>query len=300
MLSNLALSSIRPQTIVAPSPRRKSPNRCLQVTQSKNILTVNNNRNSPPELPPADAGTQTIHKTFSKPMYVDDRDDETVSVLSDVDGLLLNTHFEYDENENSGPSCSFGSASLQQQYMGGNYFFRQNSFEPEIDYLDIIVSFPSEDQSYQECSPKENRDQSNALSRMSSRDSKKIEGRNSSDCDDLHRLIETLRKEKFALSQKCSKLETLIDKARMDHNCYKIQMTMAMGNMRVQMESERDDKAYLLEKCQQLTSELSKLRIGLDSKLEKISILEQELRNVSKPMKQQEEEKDILYFISHI
>ena len=104
-------------------------------------------------------------------------------------------------------------------------------------------------------------------------------------------MIETLKREKLALSQKCSKLETLVDKARTDHNCYKIQMTMAMGNMRVQMESERDDKAYLLQKCQQLTSELSELRSGFDSKQEKISLLEQKLLQISRPMQQQREEK---------
>ena len=191
-------------------------------------------------------------------MYIDERDDETISLLSDGDEFLL----EYDENDNSDPSCSFGGASLQQQYMGENYFFRQNGFEPEIDYLDIA------------------------------RDSSKIEVRNSSESDDLLHLIEALEKEKLALSQKCSKLETLVDKTRKDHNCYKIQMTMAMGNMRVQMESERDDKAYLLEKCQQLTSELSELRSGFDSKQEKIFLLEQKLRQTSRPMQQQQEEKD--------
>ena len=267
MLSNLAFSSIRPQMVDASSPRRRSLDSCLEAVGNKNILTVNNNLNSPPQFPPTDPGLPTVRKTFSKPLYVDERDDETVSLLSDGDGILLNTRLEYDENENSGPSCSFGSVSLHQQYMGGNYFFRQSSFEPENDYLDIIVSFPSEDQSGHECSQDEKFEQLDILKGQTSLNVEKIKPANNTDNEDLHHLIEILRKEKLALSQKCSKLETLVDEVRKDHNCYKAQMTMAMGNLRVQMESERDDKAYLLDKCQQLTSELSELRSGFDSKL---------------------------------
>ena len=249
------------------SPTRKSLDPCLEAVRSKNILTVSNNLNSPPQFMPTDPGTPIIQKTFSKPLYVDERDDETVSLLSEGNGLLLNTRFDYNENENSGPSCSFGSASLHQQYMGGNYFFRRNSFEPESDYLDIIVSFPSEEQSGHECSKDKKFEQSHFLKGPSSLDAEKVKPQNSTENEDLRHLIETLRKEKLDLFEKCSKLERLVEEVRNDHNCYKAQMTMAMGNLRVQMESERDDKAYLLDKCQQLTSELSELRSGFDSKL---------------------------------
>ena len=150
MLSNLDFSSIRPHMTDACFPRRKGSNLSLKVTNSKRILTVNNSRNSPAQLPPTNPGTLTIQKTFSKPMYVDERDDETISLLSDGDNFLLDTHFEYDENDNSGPSCSFGGASLQQQYMGENYFFRQNGFEPKIDYPDIAVSSPDSSKSRRE------------------------------------------------------------------------------------------------------------------------------------------------------
>ena len=275
MLSNLAFSSIRPRMVESPSPRRKSSDRIRQASESKNILTVSNtSRNSPPQLKHTDdPGAPIIHKTSSKPLYIDERDDETVSLLSEDNGLLLDTRFEYGENENSGPSCSFGSASLQQQqYMGGNYFFRQNNIATENDYLDIVVSFPSKDQADQD--PHSLRGLSSPVA------TNKIEVSNREN-EDLQQLVKALRQEKLALSQKCSELETMVNETRHDHNCYKVKMTMAMGSLRVQMESERDDKAYLMNKCQQLTTELSELRTDYDSKLGTISALENQLRRNS-------------------
>ena len=283
MLSNLAFSTVHSRMIESPSPGRKSPDRSLQTSQSKNILTVRNIQNSPPQVRHTDAGTSVIRKTSSKPLYVDERDDETISLLSDDDGLLLDTRFEYDENENenSGPACSFGSAS---QYMGGNYFFRQNSSAAENDYRDVVVSFPSEDQSDQHFQ-NDNKDPSHFLEGLPS---PKIEESNSKS-DDLQQLIEILKQEKFALSQKCSKLETLILETRHDHNCYKANMTMAMGSLRIQMESERDDKAYLLHKCQQLNKEFSALQTDYGAKLGIISVLQNQHGHSLRPMQEQKE-----------
>lgn len=224
-------------------------------------------------------------------MYVDERDeDDTISVLSDDEGLLLDTRFEYDENENSGPSCSFGSASLRQQYMGGNYFFRQNASATENDYRDVVISLPSEDQSDQQLCPIEKKQPFHSLP---SSDFYKIEAI-SNKSDNLQQQVETLKQEKLALYSKCSKLEALVAETRHDHNCYKAKMTMAMGSLRIQMESEREDKAYLMDKCQQLKKEFSELRIDFDAKLEIIAGLETQLRQALKPTRKQDEEDESL------
>merc|ERR1712032_202765 len=143
--------------------------------------------------------------------------------------------------------------------MGGNYFFRQNGSVTENDYRDVIVSFPSEDHADQQHYPNANNDHSHSLTGFLSPDASEIQA-SKGRSEDLQNLVETLRQEKFALSKKCSELETLVSETRHDHNCYKAKMTMAMGSLRIQMESERDDKAYLLDKCQQLKTEFTQLR----------------------------------------
>ena len=292
MLSNLAFSTLHPRVIDSPSPRRMSPDRSLQAcSQSKNILTVSSSPISPLQHRQAGAVIPNIRKTSSKPLYIDERDDDdTVSVLSDDEGLLLDTRFENDENENSGPSCSFGSTSQRQEYMGGNYFFRQNTSADENDYRDMVISFPSEDKSDEQHCPKENMEHLHSFPISSSPDVCKIEESNRKS-DDLQHQVETLNKEKISLSHKCSKLEELISETRHDHNCYKAKMTMAMGSLRIRMESEREDKAYLLDKCQQLKQGFSELRVDYDAKLERISVLENQLRRSLRPTHQQQGEE---------
>ena len=272
MLSNLAFSKVHHPNVESPSPEKKSPDKNLLASKSKNILTVSYCQNSPEQLQPMVGGTASIFKE-AKPLYIDERDDDdTVSVLSDGDGLLLDTNFSYNENENSGPSCTFGSENLrqEQQYIGGNYFFRQNTSAAENDCHDV-VSFPSEDQNDQHSMEETAKGCSSLLPKSSSPDRNNPE--------DLRRLVETLQQEKSALSQKCSELETVVLEAQHDHNCYKAKMTMAMGSLQIQMESERDDKSYLLDKCQHLKKELQALRTDYDSKLGIISVLENQLHN---------------------
>jgi hypothetical protein len=210
-------------------------------------------------------------------MYVNERDDEdTVSILSDDEGLALDTRFEYDENdnENSGPSCA--SLRQQQQYMGGNYFFRGNTIVAENDCHEV-VSFPTKEQTDRD--PSEMRiTESSSSSLPPSTSDANNSAEASIDSHKLRDLVEALKREKSALSQKCSELENLVSESRRDHNCYKVKMTMAMGSLRIQMESERDDKAYLLSKCGHLKKELVSLRTDYDSKLGVISVLENELR----------------------
>ena len=272
MLSNLAFSRSNHQIEEWSSFEKNNPDqRCLS-TKITSILTENQSRNNSPLQLQA-----TVEKTSTrkeqKPLYVNERDDDdTVSVLSD-EGLNLDTRFDYDENENSAPPCSFGSNSIRQQqhYIGGNYFFRQDSDVVETEYQDVI-SFPSGDQSeqYHKSDSKSELSFSCDLPRPSS----------NSSCPEVsvgegefRQLVLMLREEKSVLSQKCLELEKSISDARRDHNCYKAKMTMAMGSLRIQMESERDDKAYLLKKCQSLKEELSALKSNYDSKPDVISAL---------------------------
>jgi hypothetical protein len=239
-------------------------------------LTLSFSHNSPSQLWPT-VGKPRICKD-SKPFYVNERDDdETVSVLSDDEGLLLDTPFGYDDsvNENIGrPSCSFGSKSIrqqqpqqqqqQQQYMGGNYFFRQNTGVDENDCHDVIVSLPLKEQDgLHHSSNEETKDDSSSSSPpLSCPDAINTEASidENDDDEDLRHLVKTLRQERSALSQKCSELEGLVSGVRQVHNCYKAKMTMAMGRLRIQMESERDDNAYLQDKCHNLERELFALR----------------------------------------
>lgn len=271
MLSNLAFSKVHPWNAESPSPEKKSPCRHRRVhSNSNSILTLSYSHNSQLQLRPTVARARICKQ--AKPCYVNERDDEeTVSVLSDDEGLILDTRFEYDdnENENSGrPSCSYDSKSLRQQhqqhYMGGNYFFRESSGVAKNDCHDVVVSFPLKGQVDLHHYSNETKENSSSSSPpLSCPDAINTEASIDEDDDeDLRYLVETLRKEKSALSQKCLELEGLVSDVRQDHNCYKAKMTMVMGRLRIQMESERDDNAYLQDKCNNLEKELQALRTG--------------------------------------
>ena len=266
MLSNLAFSKVHPCNAESPSPETKNTGRHRRVhSKSNSILTLSFSHNSASQLWPT-VGKARICKD-SKPFYVNERDDEeTVSVLSDDEDLFLDTRFDYDDNENENscrPSCSFGSKSIRQQqqqqqhYMGGNYFFRQNTDVDENDCHDVIVSLPLKNQAgLRHSSNEETKDDSSSSSPPLSCPEASI----NEDDDDLRHLVKTLRQERSALSQKCSELEGLVSGVRQDHNCYKAKIIMAMGRLRIQMESERDDNAYLQDKCNNLERKLCALR----------------------------------------
>ena len=294
MLSNQALSSQNLRT-AGSSPSQKTgtqkkgsgtkthstadikspvvPNNLQQRPASKtnNILTVSYSENNPRQLRPELEIPRTSKDV--KPLYVSSRDDEdTVSVLSDGEAFILNTQIEYDENKNSGPSCTFASTILQQQqqqqYMGGNYFFRQNTNADENDSHDIV--------SYNPVDQCEKMDPSSASPLLSS-SSSNTNGTREASIDDLRNLVDALKGKNSALSQKCTDLENLVASTRRYHNCYKAKTTMDIGNLRIHMESEREDKKYLLDKCRHLEKELHVLRTDYNSKLGIVSVTQEEL-----------------------
>jgi len=243
----------------------------------RNILTVSCNLKSPLQLRPT-IGTAKILKEV-KPLYVSERDDDdTISLLSNGEGLILGTdkiEIEIEiEDENSSPSCSFAAPprtpQQQQQYMGGNYFFGQNTTSMDENDCKNIVSFPLDDQDDSPSFSKETKDRSSS-SPSSDRESH-TEDISSVDIgtnmnidigiDDHRSLVETLQYEKSTLSQRCSDLEGWVSE------CYKAKMTMTMWCLWNRMEPERDDKAYLLDKCHYLKEGLLALQTDYDSKLD--------------------------------
>mmetsp|Transcript_18202 Transcript_18202/g.41934 ORF Transcript_18202/g.41934 Transcript_18202/m.41934 type:complete len:180 (+) Transcript_18202:91-630(+) len=115
------------------------------------ILRVSNRQNSKLQLRPELEIPSTCKEVNL--MYDNHRDYEgTLSVLSDGDAFLIDSQVECNENKNSGPSFMFASMNIQQRqhYIGGNYFFRQNTNTAESDCRDAVLY-----NSFNQCKNKE-------------------------------------------------------------------------------------------------------------------------------------------------
>lgn len=97
--------------------------------------------------------------------------------------------------------------------------------------------------------------------------------------DEVDRKLEKLRTEREMLRTKCKELEDLIFDTRQENDLYKVRMTLTMGTLRSKLESLKEDKQCLEEKCSQLGHQLHSLRANHKSKLDLIASLERELRD---------------------
>jgi chromosome segregation ATPase len=95
---------------------------------------------------------------------------------------------------------------------------------------------------------------------------------------ELQELVDNLRKERDNLKDRCKELEDTIFDTRQENDLYKVKMTMAMGNLRSQVESLCEDKSCLEEKCSRLGQQLHSLRENFNTKLEVITSLENDLK----------------------
>jgi chromosome segregation ATPase len=95
---------------------------------------------------------------------------------------------------------------------------------------------------------------------------------------ELQELVDNLRKERDNLKKRCKELEDTIFDTRQENDLYKVKMTMAMGNLRSQMESLCEDKSCLEEKCSRLGQQLHSLRENYNTKLDAITSLENDLK----------------------
>ena len=96
---------------------------------------------------------------------------------------------------------------------------------------------------------------------------------------ELQEMIDNLRKERDNLKKRCKELEDTIFDTRQENDLYKVKMTMAMGNMRSQMESLYEDKSCLEEKCSRLGQQLHSLREDYNTRLDVITSLENDLKD---------------------
>mmetsp|Transcript_10653 Transcript_10653/g.17008 ORF Transcript_10653/g.17008 Transcript_10653/m.17008 type:complete len:204 (-) Transcript_10653:247-858(-) len=97
----------------------------------------------------------------------------------------------------------------------------------------------------------------------------------------LQEMMESLRKERDSLKERCKELEDTVFNTRQENDLWKVKMTMAMGSLRSQIDSVLEDKNCLEEKCARLSNRLDSLRKDYTSKLDVISSLESELKEKS-------------------
>ena len=100
----------------------------------------------------------------------------------------------------------------------------------------------------------------------------------SSDGNGNDPVVERLLQERQELSERCQQLETLIMVTRRENDIWKVKMTMVMGDMSSKLDSLREDKSCLEEKCKHLGKQLLTMQLAYAEKLKSISDLEDALK----------------------
>ena len=88
--------------------------------------------------------------------------------------------------------------------------------------------------------------------------------------------VAALDAEKKRLEEKCQALQATADTTRKENAILKMKTTIAMGSMKLKIDSLKEDKQFLTEKCQTFERTILELRMENASKQNRINKLEVE------------------------
>jgi chromosome segregation ATPase len=92
----------------------------------------------------------------------------------------------------------------------------------------------------------------------------------------IHEKVTALEAEKKRLEEKCRALQATVDTTRKENAMLKMKTTIAMGSMKLRIDSLEEDKQYRIEKCQNFEGKVVELRMENASKQNRINKLEVE------------------------
>jgi hypothetical protein len=94
----------------------------------------------------------------------------------------------------------------------------------------------------------------------------------------MQQRMQQLEAEQIILSKRCAFLETSAETDRRARDVLKVKNTLETSQLRLQVDSLKEDKQFLTEKCQEFRGKVVALRMDKDSKQNRINALEVEIK----------------------